>query len=212
MMKPLMTTAEVRRFETILMAQARGGKTLSILEWGSGGSTVYFTEYLRRHGIPYEWLSIEYNRKWHERVSEEVKGDPHTNVVLIDVGNDHVRQRFIPMDEYVAYPTTLGRKFDIIFVDGRKRRRCMIEAHSLLTDHGVAILHDAERRYYWCALATYPRGRFVGERMFVGMRGVASVAEHAAHLSSFPLPWWYMLRTFLWKLKEVTFGRNRFKK
>lgn len=212
MMKPLMTPAEIRCFENILLSQAKLGVPLSVLEWGSGGSTVHFTDFLRTHRIPYDWTSIEYNRDWHERVSSAVQHDPHTRVVLIDVGNTRVRQRDVPMNEYVSYPATLNKKFDVILVDGRKRRRCMLAAQDLLTADGVVILHDAERRYYWCALSIYPRGRFVGGRMFVGPRGAASAAEYAAHVSSFPLPWWYGVRIYMWKRKELLLGRNRFEK
>lgn len=166
MMLPMMFPNEVRALERALLAQK--GRPLRILEWGSGGSTVYFTKFLQKHGIAYEWISLEYNKRWAETVTAGLEGDPHTRVVLFDVGNDQVLQRDIPMNEYVDYPRTLGVQFDFILVDGRKRRRCLIEARSLVAPSGVVVCHDAERHYYQCAFSVYPRGRFVTSRVWMG--------------------------------------------
>ena len=52
----------------------------------------------------------------------------------------HDRDRLADLDAYVAYPATLDRRFDFIFVDGRKRRRCLIEAAQLLKPNGAVVL------------------------------------------------------------------------
>lgn len=166
-MKPLMFGGEVRALERALLSLS--GRPLRILEWGSGGSTVYFTKFLREHKIPYEWMSIEYNKNWFERVSGEVSDDVHTNLVLFDSGNNNILQPDSTMDEYVNYPKTLGKKFDFILVDGRKRRRCLLVAKEVVSPHGFVFLHDAQRRYYHSAFAEYPRGRFVAGRLWMGL-------------------------------------------
>ena len=55
-------------------------------------------------------------------------------------------------------------------VDGRKRRRCLLEASALLSDSGIVVLHDAWRTYYQCALETYPFARHIGDELWVGAR------------------------------------------
>ncbi len=163
-----MSKGEIRKFERLLLEQASKSQSINILEWGSGGSTVYFTDFLNKQGINYSWTSIEYNKRWYETVKEKVAGNSKINLVLFDSGNDKLKQDDTDMSEYVNYPKTLNTKIDLIFVDGRKRRSCLLTAREALNPTGVTILHDAERRYYHCALKKYPRSRFTGVKMWIG--------------------------------------------
>ena len=174
-MKPLMLKEEILALERALLSIR--SRPVSVLEWGSGGSTVYFTQFLRTHGISYDWTSVEYNKGWAEKVSAELKGDTDTHLVLFDVGNDEILQPDIPMNEYVGYPKTLGKKFDLILVDGRKRRRCVLEARDLVTENGFVFLHDAQRGYYHDAFKAYPRHRFLSGRLWEGRTGAPSAWE-----------------------------------
>ena len=135
--------------------------TVHVLEWGSGGSTIYFPRFLRQEGIPFTWTSIEHDKEWQMAVSKEVAEMPEVRVKLFDAGGDNPRRRDVPMDEYVEYPRKLGKKFDLIIVDGRKRRRCLLEARNLLSQNGVVILDDAFRPYYHCALKRFPENKFL---------------------------------------------------
>lgn len=193
-MKPLMLDGEIRTLERALLSLS--GKPLRILEWGSGGSTVYFTAFLRSRGIPYEWTSIEYHKGWHEKVQSALSDDPNTAVVLFDSGNGSILQPDIPMDEYVAYPRTLGKKFDFILVDGRKRRRCLLEARNLVSDDGFVFLHDAQRSYYHSAFPSYPRSRFVSARLWLGM---AKAPNPVTWLFDVPRTFFEKIKFFLWQ-------------
>lgn len=153
-----MSPKEIAIMESVLLSY---GKHVDVLEWGSGGSTVHFTRFLRSKGVSYTWTSIEYNRDWYERISGIVKDDKNIKLTLFDVGNTELKQRYIPMDEYVAYPRMLGVKYDVIFVDGRKRRRCLLEASKLLRPKGIVLLHDARRTYYHRAFSAYKDSRVV---------------------------------------------------
>ncbi len=157
-MKPQMTSDEVCMIEEILLSF---GKKVDVLEWGSGGSTIYFTQFLYDKGINYTWTSIEYNIVWYGKVLDGLRGDKNTKLVLFDVGNTELKQSNISMDEYVEYPSKLGNRYDVIIVDGRKRRRCLLEAVKLLNPNGTVILHDARRTYYHCAFKMYPDSRIV---------------------------------------------------
>lgn len=165
-MNPRMSDREIKIFKHLL-TQKQGG-VLDVLEWGSGGSTVYFTDFLESQSIPYTWTSIEYNKMWYEKIKEATKHKQAVSLVLFDVGNNNLKQRYIPMDEYVDYPKTLNKKFDIIFVDGRKRRRCILEAKNLLKEDGVVLVHDARRHYYACARREYSNGVFVAPEFWKG--------------------------------------------
>lgn len=177
-----MNKSEIRTIEETLRGLGNKKDKIHILEWGSGGSTVYFTEFLKEIGVPYEWISIEYNKRWHEKVKNAVAHDPNIEVVLFDVGNDQLKQVDNPMDEYVGYPTTLDNKFDMVLVDGRKRRRCVLEAKKNLAPEGVVFLHDAQRKYYHCALGTFPNRRFVAMFLWQGKLTQPSLREKVVNI------------------------------
>ena len=97
------------------------------LEWGSGGSTAYFSQYVK------EWHSIEHNKDWYEKVSQELPD----NVTIYYVGPDYrmnnrhgVSSKW-PMNEnfriYANYPEKLNKKFDTVLVDGRARKWCALD-------------------------------------------------------------------------------------
>ena len=69
---PAQTGKDIQIFKKYLII-TRLVKKLKVFEWGSGFSTIYYSEYLRKRGIAAEWHSIDNNRIWHEKVSSIVK-------------------------------------------------------------------------------------------------------------------------------------------
>lgn len=166
---PLMQRSEIRHLEKELERLFDDyGRPLEILEWGSGGSTHYFTRFLKSKSIPYTWTSLEYNKKWYEKILKEVVHDKNIKLHLFDVGNDGLRQRKTNMDEYVDFPKTLGKEFDLVLVDGRKRRRCVLAAKDILSSRGVVFLHDAQRKYYQCVFKEFAGSRLLGVSLWRG--------------------------------------------
>lgn len=162
-----MAPEEIQVIEECLLEVAREFGPISCLEWGAGGSTLHFASLVASKHQLCHWLAIEYNAKWYEKVCEATSHIRGVDVKLFDVGNPHLRQRYTNMDEYVTYPATLGRKWDFILVDGRKRRRCLLEAQQLLRPNGIVVLHDADREYYHCALDGFS-GEFVLPTVWIG--------------------------------------------
>jgi hypothetical protein len=99
---------------------------------------------------------------------------PRIRAVVFDAGDlrpydpDREDDRRADLDAYVGFPASLGRRFDIVVVDGRKRRRCLLEASRLLSDGGIAILHDAWRSYYQCAFEAFAFATRIGDELWVG--------------------------------------------
>jgi len=167
---------------------------VDVLEWGSGGSTVYFTDFLKKENINYTWTSLEYNRVWYDKISRLTASDKDIDLILFDVGNTELKQRNTSMDEYVSYPSTLGKKYDVIFVDGRKRRRCLLEAKSLLKSGGTVILHDARRTYYHCAFSSYPDRRvLLRTGLWQGRMEDPGIAQKVINLVEY---WCFRIYTF----------------
>ena len=68
------------------------------------------------------------------------------------------------MSDYFNYPSSLGVKFNLILIDGRRRRECLETASRLVTPTGVVVLHDAERPENQGAFVLYQgSGQFVCE-------------------------------------------------
>lgn len=165
-MRPMMQDHEIAALEAELLNLRKS--ELNILEWGSGGSTVHFTRFLKAHGIRYRWLSIEHDIQWEQKVREFLAGDTSVDIRCIPAGATPETCRTVPMNEYVDYPATLMQSFDVILVDGRKRRRCLLAARRLVSSDGVVFLHDAQRSYYHSAFKVYPEREFLARGLWRG--------------------------------------------
>lgn len=136
-----------------------------VLEWGAGGST---QELLRLHPYVRQYVSIEHDAAWAQRVRDAVL-DPRLHLAhvpsavtppprpakLTPADRAAIRhwERLCETDpdvmrDYVAYPATLNTTFDFVLVDGRARVFCLQEGYRLLRPGGVIVVHDAERTIY----------------------------------------------------------------
>ena len=116
----------------VIKGLLEGYKKVDILEWGSGNSTKYFPEYLQSKGIEYTWTALEHNKDWYERVNSW--NVPNVNLILADKDSK-------------KYLKPSG-KYDVIYVDGRNRVKCLQYAKKILKKGGVVLLHDAQREKY----------------------------------------------------------------
>ena len=80
---------------------------------------------------------------------------------------DHAEDRVVNMDAYVDWPNGAEQLFDMVLVDGRKRRRCLLVASKLLQEQGVTVIHDAQRPYYACAYEAYRSHLAIGEILHI---------------------------------------------
>ena len=180
---PGMTGKEIRIIKNILSSFK--GKKLRILEWGCGRSTVFYAKYLRKCGIDFEWYGIENSREWHNLVVkwlEKEKLAEKVHIYLFEFApfwlkpgwdwNNPGVCGFGPKEEnemdYIYFPKKLNLKFDLIIVDARFRRRCLIEAQKLLAPQGLVILHDAQKVHYQSPLTSYKYGQFVDSGYLYG--------------------------------------------
>ena len=117
-----------------------------VLEWGSGHSTGRFPReapHLER------WVSIEHDAAWHVRMKGRRR---HGAVELVLVPPDGPAATVggrAAFKDYVAHPTGLGLRFDLVIIDGQDRLGCLRAASALLSERGLVVLHDAHR--YDCA-------------------------------------------------------------
>ena len=122
-------------------------KEVDVLEWGIGTSTKYFTDLLDKVGIKYTWTGIEHNKEWYERVQGWCGRNDKIKLVLADTDSK----------EYLEP----GGKYDVIYIDGRNRVKCLKSAKKMLKPDGVVLLHDAQRERYQEGFNGY-EWRYVG--------------------------------------------------
>lgn len=131
-----------KSFEGLLKKWCERVKPKRILEWGPGYSTQVMREVCPDAII----ISIEHQVKYQQEWAKKFWEDEKTFIVLWSAPEDN---REDPDWEFYA-DSPLKGKFDLIFVDGRERVRCMesiIKRH-LLNKGGVVLLHDSERGEY----------------------------------------------------------------
>lgn len=183
--------------EALLHRVATRFEHLRVLEWGTGASTLWYSSYLRRLGVPFTWAAIEHYRAFFDgeahpglaayddtTVIHLGRGDVEPDVpapsdhgvtaYVFDAGEvrpdrpGRAVDRLVNLDAYVALPSRLGGVFDYVMVDGRKRRRCLLEAAQLVSATGYVVLHDAWRTHYQCAWPAFASSSRFGDECWIG--------------------------------------------
>jgi hypothetical protein len=109
----------------------RINKTQHIFEYGSGSSTIFYAE---RAGSV---TSVEHDKGWFDKVKNT--SPANAEMIFCQLEKD---------GEYAKKATLLGKKFDIIIVDGRDRVNCCKYSVDALSENGVLVLDDSEREVY----------------------------------------------------------------
>ncbi len=132
---PCMTEKE---FE-ILKKYIEHYKPKRCLEWGTGWSTVYLSEY----DFVEEWIGVEHNQDWIDKVNENT--------------TDKVKLFYCPRTEESPYASKQNVKeyvknegihgiFDFIFIDGDYRWQCLEYSPTILSSNGLCFAHDTARK------------------------------------------------------------------
>ncbi len=121
---------------------------MSVFEWGSGGSTLYFST--RVASI----ISVEHNEEWLDKVPSSLnvqltsaqqgalgddKANP-THYLSGSIGDKNFKEYASAIDKY--------NNFDLILVDGRSRPSCLLHANQKIKPGGWIVLDNVERDYY----------------------------------------------------------------
>ncbi len=106
-------------------------KNLNIFEYGSGQSTLFWAERLK------SVHSVEHEKVWFNKVESTLGKKDNVTYIYEELG-----------EKYVNAITKTASEFDIILVDGRNRVDCCEKAYTRLTDKGVLILDNSERKRY----------------------------------------------------------------
>jgi len=173
---PAQTSIDRKIFKRVFRQYA--GKRISVFEWGTGRSTIYYSRYLVSIDSDFEWHSIDNSREWKEKVARLVNRYGLNDRVHLYLSEFPAfwelpgwswKERKVPKEicgpkvvEYVEYPRRVAgsKGFDVIIVDGRYRRRRLLVASEVLAPGGLVLLHDAQRPHYHRSFENYKLGRF----------------------------------------------------
>jgi precorrin-6B methylase 2 len=151
---PWMSITAINIFDALLTKEMKG------FEFGSGGSTIFFS---KRAG---QLVSLEHDVAWHTQIKKRIQDLQIDNVdyhlvekeknnnkpSLIGKRNDDYTVPFTPATCFVSYYSFIDQyadeSFDFIIVDGRARVECALRAVLKLKKGGILILDNSERLRY----------------------------------------------------------------
>ena len=181
--QPWMAAVEIQIMDSLFKTQ----RPKRVLEWGAGGSTLYWPQL---HRPIEEWVAIEHN----EAFAEAVRGQTDAKVEVLQLN----APQYWRWAELVA-------PFNMIIVDGIHRVECLEAARGLLAPRGIVVLHDSGRSAYNVAWEIYPfsevlyageiprdRGdgyyKHRGIAVFWQDKGVRRKKWNRQHLADAPMP------------------------
>ena len=145
---PWMARQEIALIEKYLFPSA------IMLEWGSGFSTHYFSQFVKGY------YSIEHEREWYDKISQLQHIQPinsrafqeRTNkdgcFLFYVPPNKHVpppESNYISHKDYIEQGGIIGNMvggFDIVLIDGRSRVACSRYIVPWLNKRAVILFHD----------------------------------------------------------------------
>lgn len=104
-------------------------KEIKILEFGSGGSTLWFA---KKNNV--ELVSIEHDENWYKKVSDELKEK-----------SLNIDYRLIKRNYFEVCDEFPDEHFDLVLVDAKDRIDCIKKAIRVLKKGAILMLDNAER-------------------------------------------------------------------
>lgn len=152
--RPMMSQEEVSFFNSLLAT----GEISRVVEFGAGGSTLYFPKRLPSGG---SWTSIEAHPGWAEQVRKHV--DERVSLYQAETV-DEVEPGF--MDAL--------HQADLVLVDGSEDRSRILDLVRAENPAAMVVLHDSWRDSYQSAAQRYDRVIKVSRPYGLGRKGPKS--------------------------------------
>lgn len=118
-------------YSFIAFIEERLTSDLSLFEFGSGHSTLWFAQKVK------SVVAVESDKVWFELVNKKLAKNSTLLYRELDKGQ-----------EYEASVKETKESYDIIIVDGSKRMECIEQSIEKLSERGVLILDDSNRLSY----------------------------------------------------------------
>lgn len=131
-----------------------------LVEWGCGGSTVYFLDHLKDEQY---LVSIEHNKQWYDKISEKIKDHPNIDrhiflYIPSEVPNPHYARPEEDMGcglaEYICPDLSIIETADVFLVDGIGRGPTAAFLSKKAKQDAHVIIHDYQGRETWYGWAS----------------------------------------------------------
>lgn len=152
-MNPWMSKKEIETIEKYLKSSD------IFLEWDSGGSTLYFSRFVK------EYISIEYDIKWYNNITNMISINQLQNINYLYCAPDNkvippVKSRKSKKKDFVTYVDIIDslpqKIYDKVLIDGRSRVECAKKVLNYLNNDSVLFIHDFfNRPKYFSVLDNY---------------------------------------------------------
>lgn len=125
-----------------LLRWIHGFRPATVLEWGSGSSTLWFVR------LPARVVSIEHDAVWYEKVRREADRQGLAPTIRLQPS----REGYLAAGR-TEFDTS---RPDLILIDGNWRADCLWEALHWIRRGAIAIFHDAQAEEHRPALGSLP--------------------------------------------------------
>lgn len=117
-------------------------KNFSVLEFGGGNSTLWFSQRVRHiHTIE----NISY---WFNYMKSNAPKNAEIKLIEIESDLSYSELAFLPLSNPTSYSFGGGDSiFDIIIIDGVDRINCIVNSYNKLSDNGIFIIDNTETNY-----------------------------------------------------------------
>lgn len=119
----------------------RLNKQMTVFEYGSGFSTLFFADRVR------SITSVEHNNIWVDIMKDRIAEQTNASVYHVDLKKDN------GSEEYCSFIKAREEKFDLVIIDGVNRNCCVDPAVESLSEGGVILFDDTESENYTDGLA-----------------------------------------------------------
>jgi hypothetical protein len=118
----------------------------SFLEWGAGYTTRIIIEHIGSRQAEL-FLTIDNDAEYLDKVVQDHRDLEYLNPKALPMTGPCENDRDTGLN-YSTYPLSLGRHFDFIFIDGRRRMECAMTALLVAKPDSVIVVHDYRRTRY----------------------------------------------------------------
>lgn len=146
-----------KQIETI---QSYLDNDMIVLEYGAGGSTAHFANFVKTY------VSIEHDINWINKLKQHLPSNvelyycpPNNNIKLpVWEGKEKDFLNYINYIDNIQY-----KKYDVVIIDGRARQFCAIKILNYIDNNTLVFFHDFfERERYHFILDNYNILNLVG--------------------------------------------------
>ena len=109
------------------------------LEWGSGNSTIYFSDLVK------EIISIEHDKDWIQTIQNAITAFDIKNIkshYIPSHSPEPIPCRYEQFKDYIEYPKKNNIKFNKVLIDGRARKYCAKSIYEMIDENVIVMIHD----------------------------------------------------------------------